>query len=94
MNIVCDDFLRLGLKIVEEGSLSNLEVRYTLLDQIKEAQRNDKGMGRIRDEVKEGKAKCFTIDDHGVMWFGKRLVVPKDFELRKKILDEAHDTLL
>src|SRR5438132_6963490 len=25
---------------------------------------------------------------------GKRLVVPKDFELRKKILDEAHDSLL
>src|SRR5207237_1217057 len=65
-----------------------------LLDQIKESQKNDKGMAQIHDAVKEGKAKCFTIDDHGIIWFGKRLVVPKDFELRRKILDEAHNSLL
>src|SRR5947207_2637169 len=79
--------------MAKEGSLANLEVRSTLLDQIKEAQRNGKGMARIRDDVKEGKVKCFTTDDHGVVWFGKRLVVPMDFELTKKILDEAYDSL-
>jgi hypothetical protein len=26
----------------------------------------------------------------GILWFGDRLVVPKNLELRKKILDEAH----
>ena len=51
-------------------------------------------MTRIHEKVKEGKAKCFAIDDEGVIWFGKRLVVPKDFELRRKILDEAHVSLL
>src|SRR6266508_1472688 len=80
--------------MVKEGFIANLELKSTLLDQIKEAQRDDKVMAQIRDAVKEGKAKCFTIDDHGVIWFGKRLVVPKVTELRKKILDEAHDSLL
>ena len=93
-NTLCDEFRRLGLEMVEEGFLANVELRSTLLEQIKEAQKNDKGMTQIREKVKEGKAKCFTIDDEGVIWFGKRLVVPKDFELRRKILDEAHVSLL
>ena len=33
---------------------------------------------------------CFHLDDEGVLWFKNRLVVPKDLELRKQILDEAH----
>lgn len=33
--------------------------------------------------------KCFREDEEGAIWFKDRLVVPKDFELRKKILDEA-----
>src|SRR6266508_1844815 len=80
--------------MVKEGFIANLELKSTLLDQIKEAQRDDKGMAQIRDAVNEGKAKCCTMDDHGIIWFGKRLVVPKVTELRKKILDEAHDSLL
>lgn len=35
------------------------------------------------------KYKCFRQDSKGVLWFEDRLVVPKDQELRKKILDEA-----
>src|SRR6266540_3900743 len=44
---LCDEFRRLGLEMVEEGFLANLEVKSTLLDQIIEAQRNDNGMARI-----------------------------------------------
>jgi hypothetical protein len=36
------------------------------------------------------KYKCFRQDSKGILWFGDRLVVPKNPELRKKILDEAH----
>ena len=39
---------------------------------------------------KAEKYKCFRQDSKGILWFGDRLVVPKDPELRKKILDEAH----
>ncbi|WVZ80535.1 hypothetical protein U9M48_028004 [Paspalum notatum var. saurae] len=53
----------------------------------------DKGMAHICEGINEKKKMCFTIDDHGVLWFKNRLVVPKDMELRKKILDEAHTSM-
>ncbi|WVZ80232.1 LOW QUALITY PROTEIN: hypothetical protein U9M48_027725 [Paspalum notatum var. saurae] len=39
------------------------------------------------------KKACFKLDEEGVLWFKNRLVVPKDVELRKKILDEAHTSM-
>jgi len=47
---------------------------------------------KLRARINEDKLKCFKLDDQGILWFGKRLVVPKDFELRRKILDEAHES--
>jgi hypothetical protein len=34
--------------------------------------------------------KCFYEDTDGVLWFMNHLVVPKDFELCCKIMDESH----
>ena len=51
-------------------------------------------MEHIRAAINEPKYSCFTLDSEGVLWFKNRLVVPKDPELRKKILDEAHTSLL
>ncbi|WVZ64272.1 hypothetical protein U9M48_013820 [Paspalum notatum var. saurae] len=51
-------------------------------------------MAHIREGIDEEKKACFTLDDQGVLWFNNRLVVPKDMELRKKILDEAHTSVL
>ena len=49
-------------------------------------------MEKIRQRLMENdpKAACFHQDGEGVLWFNSRLVVPKDLELRKQILDEAH----
>ena len=47
-------------------------------------------MEHIRRRLKAREAPCFREDDRGVLWFQDRLVVPKNLELRKKILDEAH----
>ena len=57
-----------------------------------EAQKNNAGMKKIRQRLMENdpKAACFHQDGEGVLWFNSRLVVPKDLELRKQILDEAH----
>jgi hypothetical protein len=56
------------------------------------AQIGDKGVQVIKEmiEQKAKKYKCFRRDSKGILWFGDRLVVPKNPELRKKILDEAH----
>ena len=76
--------------MVEHGSLASLVITSNLIDEIKKAQHEDKGMMKLRARINEDKLKCFKLDDQGILWFGKQLVVPKNFELRKKILDEAH----
>ena len=78
--------------MVEHESLASLVIISNLTDEIKKAQLEDKGMMKLRARINEGKLKCFQLDDQGILWFGKRLVVPKNFELRKKILDETHES--
>jgi hypothetical protein len=47
-------------------------------------------MDHLRRRLELGEAQCFRQDVDGVLWFKDRLVVLKDFELRRKIMDEAH----
>ena len=74
------------------GALSYISVEPTLHEQIVMAQIGDKGVQVIKEmiEQKVDKYKCFCQDTKGNLWFEDRLVVPKNSELRKKILDEAH----
>ncbi|WVZ70321.1 hypothetical protein U9M48_018996 [Paspalum notatum var. saurae] len=76
-----------------EAELYNLVLEPTIKDQIIAAQKQDKGMSHIRDEINDKKKACFKLDEEGILWFKNRLVVPKDMELRKKILDEAHTSM-
>jgi hypothetical protein len=56
------------------------------------AQIGDNGVQVIKEMLnqKVDKYKCFRQDSRGILWFEDRLIVPKNPELRKKILDEAH----
>jgi hypothetical protein len=47
-------------------------------------------MGHLHQRMESGEAQCFWQDVDGVLWFKDRLVVLMDFELRRKIMDEAH----
>jgi hypothetical protein len=94
LHTLCDEFRKLEMGMVKEGYLGALIIKSDLYDQLKEAQKNNKGMARIRTLMKEGKAQCFSCDDQGVLFFGKRIVVPKDHNLRLLILDEAHNSIL
>ena len=82
----------LKLEIIPQGSLTHISVEPTLYDKIIMAQLHDKSVGIIKQKVLEGenKYKCFRVDHKGILWFEDRLVVPKNHELRKQILDEAH----
>jgi hypothetical protein len=92
LHTLCDDLWKLEISIVKEGFLATQTVKFDLYDQIKEAQNKNKGMARIRELMKEGKAQCFSTDGHGVLFFEKRIVVPKDHNLRWLILDEAYSS--
>jgi hypothetical protein len=89
---LCDELCKLNIEVVSSGALSYILVEPTLHEQIVMAQIGDKGVQVIKEmiEQKVDKYKCFRQDSKGILWFGDRLVVPKNPELRKKILDEAH----
>jgi hypothetical protein len=42
--------------------------------------------------IEAGKAPDFTKDEHGTVWFRKRICVPDADHLHEKILQEAHDS--
>ena len=89
-----EEFRKLNLEIVTHGYLSTLVAKPTLEDEIIVAQRRSRGVRRIKENIASGVAKCFSIDSKGTVFFGNRLVVPKNKELRQLILKEAHDTPL
>nr|AAQ56283.1 putative polyprotein [Oryza sativa Japonica Group] len=82
----------LNLSIVGRGFLATLEAKPTLLDQIREAQKNDPDMHGILKNMKQGKAAGFTEDEHGTLWNGNRVCVPDDKELKQLILQDAHES--
>jgi hypothetical protein len=50
----------------------------------------DVGISHIQRRLELDEVKYFREDADGVLWFKDHLVVSKDFELRHKIMDEAH----
>ena len=78
----------------DEGFLANLEIKSTLEDEIKAAQQSDAEILEIKEKIANGKAKCFSVDDNGVVYFGARLVVPKSGKIKELILSEAHESPL
>jgi hypothetical protein len=70
--------------------LNNIALIPAIKEDIIAAQRMDVGMGHLRQRIESGEAQCFRQDADGVLWFDERLVVPKDFEVHRKIMDKAH----
>ena len=69
-----------------------LEIRSTLLEEIKRKQKEDKCCQEIQQQMIEGKQTDFQVVE-GVLRFKGRVCVPQDMELRNKVLFEAHNTL-
>ncbi|KAK0594976.1 hypothetical protein LWI29_002325 [Acer saccharum] len=55
-------------------------------------QKSDLQLVRIGDDVRKGAKPDFKLDESDVLWYGKRLCVPDDGEMKKEILNEAHNT--
>ena len=53
--------------MVEHGSLASLVITSNLIDEIKKAQLEDKGMMKLRARINEDKLKCFQLDDQGIL---------------------------
>jgi ribonuclease HI len=93
---LCEAFRDLSLEVVPEGFVASLVVQPTLMDKIRETQKGDKEIEEVRRVLKEalaeGRTTEFREDEQGIVWFGKRICVPEDPDLRKLIFQEAHET--
>jgi hypothetical protein len=86
-----EEMRRLNLEVVQQGNLYALAAESNPYDRIDTSQRNDEDMQIIKQKLEEGDPKytCFQKDHQDVIWFGKRLVVPVEPEIKKTIFDEA-----
>jgi hypothetical protein len=89
---LCYQMRKLNMEIIPQGSPNLLSIEPTLQDRILMSQLHDEGIKIIKQKLSQGEAKykCFHTDHQGILWFNNRIVVPKDHQLRKQILDEAH----
>ena len=62
-----------------------------MLGKIREAQKDDKEIAETKEKMSEGKARGFREDEHDTLWFEDRIYLPNNSEIRKLILQEAHD---
>ena len=89
---LAEDLRELRLEIVPKGFVTTMEVQSTLLGKIREAQKDDKEIAKIKEKMSEGKAKGFREDEHDTLWLEDRIFVTNNAEIRKLILQEAHDS--
>ena len=61
---LADDLTEFRLEIVPRGFVAALEVQSTLLGKIREAQKDDKEIAKIKEKMRKGKAKGFREDEH------------------------------
>jgi hypothetical protein len=89
---LCRDLRDLSLEVVPKGYVASLAVQPTLIDRIRQAQKGDKEIEKIKENMRKSKAKGFSKDEQGTIWFEKRICVPDDPDIRKLIFQEAHET--
>ncbi|WVZ51879.1 LOW QUALITY PROTEIN: hypothetical protein U9M48_002980 [Paspalum notatum var. saurae] len=92
VRVLCCEIDEIEMPTEQHAELYSLIIEPTIKDLVIAAQKQE-GMAHIRGGISDKQKACFMLDEQGVLWFKNRLVVPKDMELRKKILDEAHTSL-
>jgi hypothetical protein len=87
-----EEMEKLSLEIVEEGQLNKLRVKYTLEDQIRQAQNGCPEIEEVKNMMATGKAVDYHLDEQGTLWLKNYICVPRSKEILDSILKEAHDS--
>ncbi|XP_052882738.1 uncharacterized protein LOC128291597 [Gossypium arboreum] len=83
------------LALLDDGSiLAELKARPTFLQEIYDTQTNDSDLHAKRIQCESGIKLDFQIGPDRCLMFRDRVCIPKDDELIRKILQEAHDSCL
>jgi hypothetical protein len=71
--------------------LNELRVKYTLEDQLHQAQKECPEIKEVKRQMERGKAADYRLDDQGTLWLKDRICIPQNKEIRGLILREAHE---
>jgi polyhydroxyalkanoate synthesis regulator phasin len=71
-----EEMEKLNLEIVEKGQMNKLRVKYTLEDQIRQAQKGCPEIEEVKDLMARGKAPDYRLDEQGTLWLRNRICVP------------------
>jgi hypothetical protein len=89
---LCKEMRKLNLTIVPHRLNYNLTVHPVIDDQIKESQKDDVELMKIKAQTRENKAPDFRVDQYETLWLKKRLCVPEQVHFRNTIMHEAHNS--
>nr|ABA91307.1 retrotransposon protein, putative, Ty3-gypsy subclass [Oryza sativa Japonica Group] len=87
-----EELAQLNLHIVPRGQVNTLDIQPLLRTQIEEAQKDNEEIREVKERLAAGFAKEFSTDEKDVLWYKKRIYVPKQGGLRGLILKEAHES--
>ena len=90
------DLETMGLELVLPGDTNGLfialEVQPSVIEEIKGRQKDDARLEKLRCNVAQGKSPGFVIHEDGTLRFQNRLCVLNKEELKRRILEEVHNT--
>jgi hypothetical protein len=92
MPLLCEEFNKLKLRIITNTDVVEMEVGFSLLQEIYRGQVEDEKIQEIKHNIKEEKSPRFSEDDQGVLWYKGRICVANVKELKDKILRGAHES--
>jgi hypothetical protein len=87
------DIEKLDMEIVigeVQALMAKLEIKSTLLEDIRMAQEKDEKINRIKEKASKGRVLGFGVTPEGLFRYQNRICVPNNEEIRKLILEEAH----
>ena len=80
------------LPLLDDGTIvSELIAKSNLLNRMLEAQKSDVKIYAIVSQNRYGKEIEFSVNGDGFLYYRDRVCVPNDDELKKSILEKAHN---
>jgi len=89
------DLDRMGISFCYVGTAheqTQLLIQSPILDRLLEAQQHDHLIQEVHKRIANGNPREFSIDEHDVVRFRRRLCVPQKSDVKRDIMREAHQT--
>lgn len=88
-----DELQRMGLNVIQKGGqLNDLTLEPELYEEIRLKQPGDPILEQKIAKIDDQKVMEFTTQEDGTLRYQGRWCVPNDVDLKRKILEEAHNT--